>query len=101
MASRTEITRTLDTELQLLTADVADLDYVYESWDETPMHDRLAFESEWRSSMARLDTLIARDRAGELSKYQSACLDALLALLRQHVDVIKRLGLALPTHISR
>lgn len=98
MAAQTEVvpSTTVDTYLRILTAEVNDLPYRLEIWDEELEDNQVTFYLEWDNYMGMLATLDRAYRAGEMAPPQRRAYRAVLRKLRTHLPIIQRLDLSHP-----
>ncbi len=100
MASRTDSTKRIEVDLDLLTADVADLDTTLQEWDRLSDVERLAFEMEWRLAVQKLDTLSQLRDNGVMSHHQTHRHDQILSALEPHINALMHRRLAVPEQFA-
>lgn len=96
MASRTQLSNSIDQDLDRAQVDVEELADFVTHWDEVHPGFALGYELEWRDASLGLDRLAELRRSGQLSQQQSARLEAIIATLAPYVARMRELELRVP-----
>lgn len=97
MASSAEIRERIDSLLDGVSADVASLPSLGETWDSIPEKERFVWDIEWSEQMRRLESLDQYYRAGDMNPGQNSCYRELLQKLKAELPILRRLDLELPS----
>jgi hypothetical protein len=96
MVTTSQVSSLIDTDLHLLSREVAYLPELARDWASDTAESRDAFYLEWRSLMGTLTMVDRAYRVGDMSAEQQKCYRTLQRNLADALPIIERLGLNAP-----